>query len=160
MVIQEDGTKSDGTVPSQWTRGKPFWIRIAWLKLGGYLKLASVARSRTDWLLERRLLGESRRLDVEEEEKRERERGPCYSWRFTNLEMRKPFGFQLSVSALCFLQPLIKEENLISWLRTTGNIYTWVNHFDPSFLSNIKILFDPLRILRVISYFYCIVTNI
>lgn len=93
-------------------------------------------------------------------EERERERGPCYSWRFTNLEMRKPFGFQPSVSALCFLQPLIKEENLISWLRTTGNIYTWVNHFDPSFLSNIKILFDPLRILRVISYFYCIVTNI
>lgn len=58
--------------------------------------------------------------------------------------MRKPFGFQPSVSALCFLEPLIKEENLISSLQTTGNIYTWVNHFEPSILlSKIKIPFDP-----------------
>lgn len=58
--------------------------------------------------------------------------------------MRKPFGFQPSVSALCFLEPLIKEENLISWLQTTGNIYTWVNHFEPSILLfKIKIPFDP-----------------
>lgn len=48
------------------------------------MKLASVARSRTDWLLERRLLGESRRLDVEEEEKRERERSVLF------LEIHEP----------------------------------------------------------------------
>lgn len=73
------------------------------------MKLASVARSRTDWLLERRL-GRTTKADVWMWDKRGREteegwgggedvsRGReevCYSWRFTNLEMRKRLDFNL-----------------------------------------------------------------
>lgn len=52
VLSQESPLNSTKLFPVNGQARRSFWIRLAWLQPGAYLRLMSAARSQTDWLLE------------------------------------------------------------------------------------------------------------